>query len=160
MKSGGPRALSAPERLRAIADALEQGDDLSDIAAWFGVPVRALHKVISPKRFLRRRSKLGPDVLAAAANLIRHGKTFAQAAAALNVPASTLTTAMAKHGLSAKKLRSRSVRDENLQLAILDYQSGVSVPEIRSNRGIPERTLYFHLRKQSIPLRHNRRSAT
>jgi hypothetical protein len=158
MKGRETRPPPGPERLRAIADAIERGDDLTDIAALFGVPIRALHKVISSKRFLRRRSKLSPATLAAAANLVRHGKTFEQAAAALNVPTSTLTTTMAKHGLSAKRLRPHSPRDDNLQLAILDYQGGVKVPEIVRNRGIPERTLYSHLRKRNIPVRQKRRA--
>src|SRR5580704_1477994 len=98
--------LNAPSRLRALADALEEGESLTEIAARFRVPIRVLQRIVTPKtRRYRPATSICAEQLDVAAKLIAEGKTFKQAAAILRVPVSTLTATMLKRGLSAKHLR-------------------------------------------------------
>jgi predicted HTH domain antitoxin len=141
-----------------MADAIEQGNSLTKVAAQFRVPIRPLQRVVTPKRSLRRPSKvISPEMLATAVELIRDAYSFKYAATVLKVPLSTLTANMLKHGFTAKKLRPPiSERDERLALAISEYQRGVVVGEICRATGIPQRTLYAQLRRKGIPLRQPR----
>jgi hypothetical protein len=159
MKNGEKTRLTAPQRLRALADALEGDESLTDIAARFRVPLRVLQRVITPKtRHYRPATAITMEQLEEAAGLVGQGKTFEQAAAILRVPVSTLTATMLRHGLSAKTLRPPvSQAEENIQLAIEDYRRGLKVPQICRDRKVPERTLYSHLRKQGVRLRQIRR---
>jgi transposase-like protein len=161
MTSERPTLLNAPQRLRAIAEAIEQGNSLTRVAARFRVPIRVLQRVVTPKRSLRRPSKvISPKTLAAAVELIRQRHSFKATAILLKVNLSTLSSALLKHGFTAKKLRPPDVaRDEKLAQAVSAYQQGAGVADICRTTGIPERTLYAHLHRQGVPFRQPRTAA-
>jgi hypothetical protein len=159
MKTGEKTRLTGPQRLRALADALEGDASLTEIAARFRVPIRVLQRVITPKnRQHRPATGMTKEQLGEAVTMIGQGMTFKETAAVLGVHVSTLTGTMLRNGLSAKTLRPPvSPAEENIQLAIQDYQQGLKVPQICRDRKVPERTLYSHLRKQGVRLRQIRR---
>lgn len=150
---------SAAERLRAMAEMLETGASVTEVASRFRVPVRVLHRMVSNKRKAGRRSGdiVTADMLRRAAEMITEGYTFALAAKTLHVKTSTLTMHMLKNGLSATKLRGGSPRvSGDLSRAIARYREGMPVAEIVKQTGVPSRTLYSHLRKQGIAKRQLR----
>jgi hypothetical protein len=109
----------APQRLRALADEIESGQSLTDVAVKFRVPRTALQRVLTPKT-RTQRPLLTQPVLEMAADRIRQGETFAEVAAALGVHVASLTSTMLKHGLSAKNLR--PPRSPTIDLAITYYK--------------------------------------
>jgi hypothetical protein len=153
-----PTPLSAAQRLRAMADAIEFGTSLTRVAARYRVPIRALQQVVTPKRSLRRPSKvISPKMLAQAVELVGSGHTVRYAARVLKAPLSTLTAVMLKHGYTATSLRgTNSVRGEKLALAVSQYQQGVKIAEIVWTTGIREKALYEHFRRQRVPRRQPR----
>jgi hypothetical protein len=153
--------LNAVRRLRAIAQAIESGKNLVDVASLYRIPLGALRRVVTPKRSLRRPSKaISPAVLSQALELIKSGHTYQRTAEMLHVKSSTLTMVLLKHGYTAEKLRPPSERSENIRLALADYQQGLKIAEICRQRRIPERVLYIHLKKEGIPCRQPHQPAS
>ncbi len=151
-----PRSPSG--RLRALADALDLGESLYDLAARFRIPIRALHRVITPKnKYYRPATSIGMDELLEAVKLVRTGKTVKEVAAVLRVSTSTLAENMLKHGFPVSRLRT-SLRDrsERLRLAAADYQDGIPIAEICLERQVSERALYTYLNHRGIALRQIR----
>ena len=152
------KLLNAAQRLRAMAEAFENGNGLTSVATRFRVPILALQRVVTPKRNLSRPSKvISPEMLATAVGLIRQRYSYKETAQVLKVPPSTLTSALLKQGFTAKNIRPPDrVRDMKFRLAVSQYIAGVVVAEISRNTGIPEKTLYSHFRRIGVPKRQPR----
>jgi hypothetical protein len=149
-----PDAMMArvAKRLRAIADAIEEGNDLTDVAAQFGIPIRTLRRVAAPRpRMEPRRGKpaVSQVTLARAAKRIRDGANYREVASELGVKLTTLIRALTKRGITMRK-----VRDGGLSEAIELYRSGSKLSEIRERTGIPTMTLYSHLAKSELRQKH------
>jgi transposase-like protein len=145
-----------------MADALEFGHSLTQVAARFRVPIRELQRVVTPKRSLCRPSAvISPEMLAQAVELIRANHSFRHAASVIKAPLSSLTAVMIKNGYTAKSLRGpNSARQEKLDLAVTLYRQGVKIAEILWRTGLSESALYSHLRQQRIDRRQPRGGST
>jgi hypothetical protein len=133
-----------------MADAIEAGQSLTDVAVKFRVPATALQRVIGPKR-KTQRGRLTPEILEIAADRIRKGETFAKIADALDISLSVFTATMIKHGLTAKNLRPSP--SAKFPLAITLYRDGVKMSEIVRRTGYKESTLYNHFHKHGVSRR-------
>lgn len=133
------------QRLRAIADALDRGETLTDLAHQYGIPIRILRRlaVLRPRTSAGRRRAIGDILLVKAIARAREGATYREIAKELRVNLHTLRKALDRKGVTPK-----TVRAGLMEQAIALYRSGMKVTAISAATGIPLPTLYAHLREE------------
>lgn len=132
------------QRLRAMADAIEAGATLTDLAHMHGISIRVLRRlaVVRPRASAGRRRSIGEALLTKAIKRARDGAGYREIAAELQVNLSTLKKALARKGVTSKAIRVGSIAD-----AIQLYKQGVRIAAIKEKTGLPLTTLYAHLSK-------------
>ena len=132
------------KRLRAIADAIEAGSTLTDLAHQYGISIRILRRlaVARPRASAGRRRSIGEMLLTKAIKRARDGASHREIAAELQINLSTLKKALARKGVTPATVKAGSIED-----ATALYRQGLKLSAIRERTGVPMTTLYAHLSK-------------
>jgi transposase-like protein len=140
------------KRLRSVADAIESGESITDVALRINVPVSSLRNVCLPRpsRNAGRKPSINPAILAEAIARAQTRKSAKEIAQELQINPWTLSKALAKADATPRELRA-----ERMKEAVTLYRQGARPKELAKRFGVSTTALYVHMRKAGL---HGRRS--
>lgn len=151
----------AIKKLRGIVDAIEAKRPLRDIALHFSIPVSLMRRLVMSRHgpVRGRQVVIDDKKLEFLIYGLERGESFWSIAKQLNVSYATLKFAAKRHGISARKLRQKSLKDRDEHAISLYKQGNLSVDDIVDITGIKHATFYKMIKQRGVTRRRPRPNA-